>query len=377
MDIKTFKTVCLTAPASKAIMVKGVHGIGKTQIVNQLAKEWGMECVTFQAPQVSDVGDVIGLQKIETDEYGNSSTQWCAPYWYNKNKPVVLFLDEINRGTPTITNALMQLALEQKILNFNLPEGTRIICAVNPSDEGEYDVEEFDPAKADRFAVYELKPTTQEWLDWAVTAGIHPSITGYIAEYRNSLDPYSSNRPQDASGILPSRRSWVTFSEHLYNLEKHFNGEMDLNILQDVLAGYVGNSIAIEFRTYYSQVSTVSPKGILDATEKDWVKLNKAISDMNKRMPLDATRLAEGVIQLLAEKEVNNEIEWKRHAMCWKNFLLALPMEQRSQAYNNGLESARKANRKWVGKFTREEPILTKMYNDIIDIDIQTMANAQ
>ena len=115
--------VLAATPNSHTVMLKGPHGIGKTEVIRWLAKNvWHQDCVEFQASQISDVGDLIGLPRINAE---TGETEFVPPYWYKKDKdgnplPVTLFLDEINRGTLLVTNAMMQLALDHKILNMKL-----------------------------------------------------------------------------------------------------------------------------------------------------------------------------------------------------------------------------------------------------------------
>ena len=101
MDIATLKAVMAATPNTHTIMLKGPHGIGKTEVIRWLAKNvWHQDCVEFQASQISDVGDLIGLPRINAE---TGETEFVPPYWYKKDKdgnplPVTLFLDEINRG---------------------------------------------------------------------------------------------------------------------------------------------------------------------------------------------------------------------------------------------------------------------------------------
>ena len=148
MDIQTLKMVLAATPNSHTVMLKGPHGIGKTEVIRWLAKNvWHQECIEFQASQISDVGDLIGLPRINSE---TGETEFVPPYWYKKDEhgnplPVTLFLDEINRGTTLVTNAMMQLGLDHKILNFKLAPGSHVICAINPGDDGNYDVVQLIP----------------------------------------------------------------------------------------------------------------------------------------------------------------------------------------------------------------------------------------
>ena len=81
MDIATLKMVLAATPNSHTVMLKGPHGIGKTEVIRWLAKNvWHQDCVEFQASQISDVGDLIGLPRINAE---TGETEFVPPYWYN------------------------------------------------------------------------------------------------------------------------------------------------------------------------------------------------------------------------------------------------------------------------------------------------------
>ena len=53
------------------------------------------------------------------------------PYWFLVNgKPIVLFLDELNRARPEILQTVMDLALNRKLAGKKLPEDSQIISAL-------------------------------------------------------------------------------------------------------------------------------------------------------------------------------------------------------------------------------------------------------
>ena len=84
MNIKTLKAVLAVTPAEQTIMLKGPHGIGKTEVIRQLAKDvWHQDCIEYQASQISDVGDLIGLPRINPE---TGHTEMVPPYWYVKDE---------------------------------------------------------------------------------------------------------------------------------------------------------------------------------------------------------------------------------------------------------------------------------------------------
>lgn len=233
MDIKTATLVCKNQPAHHSTLFIGQHGVGKSQLVRQLAAHFHgelvkegkipadlpvadaasseddrrVECflIDKRLSQMSE-GDMIGLPEL-TD----GVTRFCPPDWFMQacQSPRIIFLDEINRATPEVMQAAFQVVLDYELNGFKLHEDTRVYAAVNP-DQGNYAVNGMDDALLDRFAVIELQPTAEDWFDWASGKGpgkgdIMPQIVQFLKKNRDYLDPPENTQP---GKVYQSRRSW-------------------------------------------------------------------------------------------------------------------------------------------------------------------------
>lgn len=192
MNIKQLTRAIKLLPARKSIMLKGTHGIGKTEWVKSQAEKMGLKLVIWHASHAADAGDITGLPfKItEVQEDGTSVevTKFAKPQWMIQKTPVLLLLDEINRGLSIALNAIMQLTNDGTYDDISLPEGSRIFACINPEEDGKYDVGTMDAAQLDRFAVYEFKPTTQEWIEWAQQKGLDFRVISFIQANPSMLD---------------------------------------------------------------------------------------------------------------------------------------------------------------------------------------------
>ena len=147
MNLRKLDILITHANPKRSIMLKGVHGLGKTQWVKQLAKRLGLKFVIWHASHAADAGDITGLPKqiketvIWYDKDGVEHkevydvTAMCPPKWMIHHEPVLLLLDEFNRGMGVALNALMQLTCEQAYDEVQLPEGSRVIACVNPDSD--------------------------------------------------------------------------------------------------------------------------------------------------------------------------------------------------------------------------------------------------
>lgn len=260
-SVKEFKNILKYTPWHHAILLEGIHGIGKSEIVAQMAKQNDAIMVTLFLGQTSDPGDIIGLPTRITvqDEFGEHIiTDFAQMKWWPRDptKKYYLFFDEINRANSSLMNCIMDLVLNRRMNGRNLPEFTRIFGAMNPIDDGFYQVEELDPALVDRFNVYSFKPTADEWIEWGYSEGkIHPAILSFIGKHKNDyLDPPSSKEAR-AGQKYQSRRSWKRVSDILNEHgDELLSGNM--TTLQDILFGVIGQGVCSAFIAHIKTLGT-------------------------------------------------------------------------------------------------------------------------
>jgi len=202
IDYKTLFTILPHVFEAKfPVLLRGRHGIGKSTVVYQQAKALGMPVIERRASQMTE-GDLLGLPKID----GNV-TAWLAPEWLDNacKNPVVLFLDEVDRATLEVRQGIFELCDSRKIAGHSLHPDTLIFACVNGGKHGaEYQVNEFDPAELDRYTVFDVEPTVEDWLEWA-KGNVADEIWDFINTITNTLSikiPSSLTRSilQDALG---------------------------------------------------------------------------------------------------------------------------------------------------------------------------------
>ena len=93
IDFKTFLSIVNhITDARYPVLLRGRHGIGKSTVVYQYAKNAGLPIVERRASQMTE-GDLLGLPDL-ADAYNQKITKFCAPDWLAQacNEAVVLFL---------------------------------------------------------------------------------------------------------------------------------------------------------------------------------------------------------------------------------------------------------------------------------------------
>lgn len=277
MGIARFIEIAPILPVETSVLVRGPHGIGKSQVIRQvsrvIAEREGLHTFPVIDRRLSQMteGDMIGLPSTD----GNV-TRFNPPDWFKSacEFPVTLFLDELNRATHEVMQAAFQIVLDRELNGWKLHPQTRVYAAVNAS--AEYTVNEMDPALLDRFWVIDLTPTTTDWLIWARGPGnIHPTVTDFIGQADKWLDPPKNF---EAGSVHPSRRSWERLSKCLVAANVADNPE-DGNFYS-LSVGYIGVDAAIAFWDYAKSVDNrVEGKDVVETYSKFQAKVKRLSQD--------------------------------------------------------------------------------------------------
>ena len=252
-------------PAHHNLMLVGRHGIGKSEILTDYYARKGMPVVALFLGQMSDPGDLIGIPN-RNEQTGK--TDFMPPYWFPLDgKPIVLFLDELNRARPEILQTIMDLALNRKLAGRSLPEGSRIISAVNAGDQ--YQLTDLDPALVSRFNIVNFRPTVQEWLLWARKNDVDGRVVDFIQENQLWLDKDPDAKEGEDTGLdkTPDRRGWKRVSDIIRTAG-------DLTPLHTkAVSSVVGPKAASAFMSNVSSRKIVSGREVLLAFPKVKEKL--------------------------------------------------------------------------------------------------------
>ena len=258
VDFKTFNAIAPHVLAvKKPVLLRGRHGVGKSQVVYQVADALGLPVIERRASQMTE-GDLVGLPSID----GNRTT-FNPPDWFKDacETACVLFLDEVDRATIEVRQGIFELTDSRKLNGHNLHPKTLVIAAVNGGEHGEqYQVGEMDPAELDRWTVFDVEPTMEDWLDWAQT-NVHSLVWDYINNNRAHLEHTGDFEPNK---VYPSRRSWDRFNECVVMACLVEEPKDHLSALYELACAFVGFEAAVSFRDFAQNYqSLVTPEDIL------------------------------------------------------------------------------------------------------------------
>ncbi len=225
----------------RPMLLIGPPGIGKTQIMEQVAQECQIGLVAYTITHHTRQS-AVGLPFIEHKMYGGKEyavTEYTmseiVASVYDRieksGKPEgILFIDEINCVSETLAPTMLQFLQGKAFGNHKIPEGWIIVAAGNPPEYNK-SVREFDIVTMDRIRRIDVEPDLTVWKEYAKTAGVHPSILSYL-----------NVRPQNFCQIettvdgkrFVTPRGWEDLSELIWIYEKQ-ERKMDRELVGEYL----------------------------------------------------------------------------------------------------------------------------------------------
>lgn len=180
----------IPAIRQRPVLLMGPPGIGKTQIMEQIAKECGIGLVSYTITHHTRQS-AIGLPFIREKSYGGqtySVTEYTMSEIigsvYDKIeqtgvKEGILFIDEINCVSETLAPTMLQFLQCKMFGNQKVPEGWMIVAAGNPPEYNK-SVRDFDVVTLDRIKRIDVEENYGVWKEYAYQAEIHPAILSYL-----------------------------------------------------------------------------------------------------------------------------------------------------------------------------------------------------
>jgi MoxR-like ATPase len=167
--------------ANRAVLLEGPTGIGKSELVKQVADELGID---FKVLDLSllEPPDLVGLPILTDDR-----TRYAVPSALPVEGAGILLLEELNRADRTVQQPALQLLTARKLHEYELPPGWVSFAAINPED-GEYQVAPLDPALRCRFLQLKVRADIRSWRGWAARNCPHAAVCRLAAQHDDLLD---------------------------------------------------------------------------------------------------------------------------------------------------------------------------------------------
>lgn len=241
-QVKRFLPYAFKVKAS--VVIHGLHGIGKSSVIKQITEELDIGFIDVRLSQMES-GDVLGLPDLS-----EGTTKFITPAWLPRGEKSkgILFLDEINRARPDVLQAIFQLVLDRRIGEYKLPEGWHVVSAVNPNTDDYQVTNVFDKALLDRFLHLNLKPTTSEFIQYAMKQeDADQNFIQFLQAREELIEDQKATLP--SIDRTPSRRSNLMAARLLKT-------GLDADLVNEGVGGLIGMVNVMAFTTWMQENET-------------------------------------------------------------------------------------------------------------------------
>jgi len=220
------------------VMLWGPPGVGKSQIIAQVAARHGVPMIDIRLSQM-EPSDLRGIPfRIE------GRVEWAIPSMLPDAKrhgpQGILFLDEITSAPPSVSAAAYQLILDRRLGAYQIPESWAIFAAGNR--QGDRGVTYTMPAPlANRFSHFEVEANLDDWVVWAYANNIDERLIGFLRFRPELLFDFD---PAHNPVAFPSPRSW----EFAHRALQKFGDHPEL--LLPTLQACVGPAAGLELNAF-------------------------------------------------------------------------------------------------------------------------------
>ncbi len=231
----------IPAIRQRPILLMGPPGIGKTQIMEQVARECRIGLVAYTITHHTRQS-AVGLPFIREEEY-DGKTYSVTEYTmseiiasiYRKRKESgltegILFIDEINCVSETLAPTMLQFLQCKTFGNQAVPKGWVIVAAGNPPEYNK-SVRDFDMVTLDRVRYMQIEADYSVWREYAKENQVHGAILSYLA-----LRPKNFYRIEtDVDGMkFVTARGWEDLSS-LMKVYEHRKIPVDESVIREYL----------------------------------------------------------------------------------------------------------------------------------------------
>ena len=224
------------------VMLWGPPGVGKSQMVAQIAGRHGVAVIDIRLSQM-EPSDLRGIP-FRSGEHVEWAVPAILPNAQRHGSAGILFLDEITSAPPAVSAAAYQLILDRRLGEYQVPDHWAIFAAGNR--QGDRGVTYSMPAPlANRFSHFEVETHLDDWVTWAYQRGLDERLIAFLRFRPELLFDFD---PAHNPVAFPSPRSWEFAHRGLKKFEDH------PELLQGTLQACVGPAAGIELTAFVNSL---------------------------------------------------------------------------------------------------------------------------
>lgn len=301
---ETKKVVAASLKAGITPILKSQPGVGKSALINQIAKERNLEVIDVRLSQC-DSSDLLGIPNFN----GKKASYHPMDIFPLEGDPIpegkkgwVLFLDELGNAETDVMKAAYKVVYDRMIGNQKIHDKCYIVCATNREADGCF-VNPMPAALKSRLLHINVRLDVQEWLRYAAENALDGRILSFIAWDNGMLATNFIDSGEESYGCP---RSWEAVSKYIKDIE-------DLNdpLVTAAIAGLVGTAQQIKFTSffkYFKKIPTyedVVKNPVKAKLNKDdlgcvWASIGMLLNNYQEK---DTKQVVEYVLRMNAEHQ--------------------------------------------------------------------------
>lgn len=272
----------------RPIFLMGPPGVGKTQIMEQVARECKVGLVAYTITHHTRQS-AVGLPFITDKKFGDEEyrvTEYTmseiVASVYDKMektglKEGILFIDEINCVSETLAPTMLQFLQYKTFGNHRIPEGWVIVTAGNPPEFNK-SVRDFDVVTLDRLKLVHVEADFGVWKAYAYDNNLHSAVISYL-----------NTRPENFFRIestvdgkfFATPRGWEDLSRFI-QIYEHLRKKIDRDVVQQYIQfPKISKDFANYLELYYKYQDDYQIDEILAGT------IRESLCNRLKRAPFD------------------------------------------------------------------------------------------
>lgn len=205
------------------LLLMGMPGIGKTQMVGEVAKELELGFVSYSLTHMTR-NSVLGLPIIKDRQESKYTSYTVSEIIAAVEEQVeagqtegILLLDEFTCISESIAPVMLAFLQTKNIGQHYLPQGWIIVACANPP-EANKSAKRLDDATLDRLRLICVRQDKKDFIEYAIERKLHPAIISFHKTYEV---PLTVNETEDSgTKSLVTYRGWENLSKAILVYER-------------------------------------------------------------------------------------------------------------------------------------------------------------
>lgn len=204
--------------------------------------------VDLKLQSVGSPEKIVGIPVIVNGS-NEAKIVWEPPLFVkalsHPNAAGVLFLDEINMAAASLQSLAFEIVLQKKVGEYKLSDNVIVIAAGNDL-ESNIAANPVPKPLLNRLLVLRVEPSVDEWIVWAVNAGLDERIIAFVKLFRDVYRDVEEELQQ-----ITTPRSFEKLSKAIKNID-------DVDLIEIFARGYLNEVDAVKFINFVKNLIAIN-----------------------------------------------------------------------------------------------------------------------